>query len=91
MPTNPPPPTWPAVEVWWHDAQAVAGWEEWDADDRHRPALVRSVGMMAKKDESGVSLILSAASHDSASRQPDVNGVLFIPAAWIVKGPKRLA
>ena len=68
-----------AVELHWIDAHGGdEGWAQL-ADRHSKPARIRSVGMLARKTEDGVVLVLSFDPHSSA-----YGGYLFVPAVNIV-------
>ena len=67
----------PACEVIWNDAhgQSDGGWV---ASVSHRPQKIRTVGMLLKDDEVGVTVVLS---HDKQSGH--YGDYVFIPRACI--------
>ena len=84
----PSSPQWQAVEVLWDDAHTDNGWAEWEGAS-HKPSRVRSVGMVAKRDATGITLVTSVSAHEEGEKH-DVNCVTFIPAGMIQR-VKRLS
>jgi hypothetical protein len=68
-----------AVEVLWNDAHggALEDWSEIRKGLHHHPTGVRTVGLLAIRDNAGVTVVLSVTDEGHS------DAYLFIPAAGI--------
>lgn len=69
------------VIVTWHDAHSV-GADDFDADKHHKPYVMKTVGWLVKRDESGTSIANEQYTEDDVTKY---RGSTFIPAGMVVK------